>query len=155
MKQTQQGFIGIVAVIVVALAIGGGVYYQQAVKRQVSVETTADIEIQKDIPKQEDQKVAEPLQPLSSMTEVQARAIALKSECSVEGAISTKGSYGTTSSPFWNFGIESKPDAKCASFCTVDVKTKTADIQWMCTGAIPSSEESLKQVPVLTDPSTL
>lgn len=153
MKQTQQGFIGIVAVIVVALAIGGGVYYQQTGKRQVSVETTTEIE--RDIPKQQDTKVLDSIQPASSMTEAQARAIALKSECGTEGALSSEGYYGENSSSFWNFGIESKTGAKCASFCTVDVKTKTAEIQWMCTGVIPSSEESLKQVPVLTDPSTL
>jgi len=126
MKQTQQGFMGIVAVIIVALAIGGGVYYQQTVKQQARIDTTADVEIQKDVAKQEDQKITPTKKPIILSFEAKARAAAETSECSTWGTIGAATKLDERNQ-YALFAIDNSKIPSTRNTCVVDLYAGTIE----------------------------
>ncbi|MBS3076630.1 hypothetical protein J4481_02730 [Candidatus Pacearchaeota archaeon] len=66
-----------------------------------------------------------------------AKQIAENSECSAEGKI-TETPYCNSETGTWWFGIDAEIPEYCFGVsCVVNVETKTAEVQWMCGGAIP------------------
>ncbi len=85
-----------------------------------------------------------------------AKQIASDSACLQWGALKDTGVYNPNSNTWWIDLAVDRPN--CSPACVVDVKTKTADINWRCTGAIvpentpqpsnmanPASENCVKQ----------
>lgn len=66
----------------------------------------------------------------------EAKQIALKSDCLKEGTFTNTGDYCNNITETW--WLTMKPTTgNCGLACVVNVKTKTAGAQYMCTGAIP------------------
>lgn len=75
----------------------------------------------------------------ASMTFEDAQSAAKSAAaCTKEGTVSSKGSYNPNSSTWW-FNIVTTSHPGCYSECVFDEKTKTAEVNWKCTGALPSS----------------
>jgi putative hemolysin len=69
------------------------------------------------------------------MSLVDAKQIASQSTCMQSGTLKDTGVYNSNSNTWWIDMAADKPD--CNPACVVDVKTKTAEVNWRCTGAIP------------------
>ena len=86
-----------------------------------------------------------------SMSLAAAKQIASDSACIQWGALKDTAIYNPNSDTWWIDLAVDRPN--CSPACVVDVKTKTADINWRCTGAIPpaagianpASENCVKQ----------
>jgi hypothetical protein len=82
----------------------------------------------------------------SSMTLVQAQALAQNSECTQKGTLGNSGSYNPSSKTWW---IDFTPDTQyaqsgCNPACVVSEASSTAEINWRCTGlAQPASKDDL------------
>ena len=66
----------------------------------------------------------------------EARLIASASQCSEKGTVNSGGAYNSNSKTWW-FNLEVKDEFKqegCNPACVVSGKTKTAEINWRCTG---------------------
>lgn len=72
----------------------------------------------------------------SLITEAEARAIAEKS-CIKGGDALAKGSYNPYSATWWFDANLNAARPGCFPACVVNEKTKTAEINWRCTGALP------------------
>jgi len=68
------------------------------------------------------------------MTLERAREIAQNSECAEEGTVKEKGTYNENSKTWWIDFEPNEPKELCNPACVVSEKTKTAEINWMCTG---------------------
>jgi len=79
------------------------------------------------------------IQSLLSVEE--ARAIAEKSECMQVGAITQESSYNPNSKTWW-FNLEAEKPG-CNPACVVDETTKTATVNWRCTGALPPNQDAV------------
>ncbi|MFA6375859.1 MAG: hypothetical protein WCX69_00455 [Candidatus Paceibacterota bacterium] len=71
-----------------------------------------------------------------NMTEAEARAIAEES-CIKGGAALSAGTYNENSKTWWFDANLNTTKPGCNPACVVSVETKTAEINWRCTGAIP------------------
>jgi hypothetical protein len=69
-------------------------------------------------------------QPPMSLEE--ARKIAADSECAQTGQLKEQAVYNPNSGTWWIDLAAEKPG--CSPACVVDVKTKTAEVNWRCTG---------------------
>ncbi len=81
----------------------------------------------------------------NSMTEAEARAIAEK-DCIKGGETLDPGSYNENSKTWWfdaNLNVEKEG---CNPACVVSEETKTAEINWRCTGLILSEDESAQKL---------
>ena len=74
-----------------------------------------------------------PYEPAINLAE--AQQIARQSACAQSGTLKDTGVYNPNSNTWWIDMAADKPD--CNPACVVDVKTKTAEVNWRCTGAIP------------------
>ena len=66
----------------------------------------------------------------------EARSIASISPCSEKGTVSSEGTYNSNSKTWW-FDLAVKDEFKqqgCSPACVVSEGTKTAEINWRCTG---------------------
>jgi putative hemolysin len=68
-----------------------------------------------------------------------AQQIASDSACLQWGALKDTGVYNPNSNTWWIDLAVDRPN--CSPACVVDIKTKTADINWRCTGAIVPTAE--------------
>lgn len=78
----------------------------------------------------------------SVMTLDEATAIAENSECVEQGALAGNEAYNEYTDTWW-IDLEMKPEfAKdyCNPACVISEYTKTAEINWRCTGALPPEE---------------
>ena len=80
--------------------------------------------------------------PGEKMNIKDAVKIALESECAEKGVLSENYTYNNISKTWWidlNMKNEFKKEF-CNPACVVSEETKTADINWRCTGAIPPDD---------------
>lgn len=76
----------------------------------------------------------------ATMTEVDARRIA-ESSCVKGGEALGPGSYNPNSKTWWfDANLNSRPEG-CSPACVVSEETKTAEINWRCTGLVPPVSE--------------
>jgi len=77
----------------------------------------------------------------SKMAESEALEIAkANNSCTSAGTVSDKGSYNENSETWWvDISQTSKP--LCSPACVVNAETKEVEINWRCTGAIPSERD--------------
>lgn len=133
MKNTQQGFIGVVLIIIAALAIGGGVYYHHKKQIQqeptVQPETTATVEVQPETQPQKPKTVPAP-KPTTLTFEAQARSMAESGACSKQGTITSfEGTIGRTDGGKTAiFKIISRTDQRDIARCFVDVDLNTSTV---------------------------
>ncbi len=69
------------------------------------------------------------------MTEAEARVIA-EETCIKGGESLSAGTYNDNSKTWWYDANLNATRAGCNPACVVSVETKTAEINWRCTGAI-------------------
>ncbi len=81
-------------------------------------------------------------QPVETgMTEAQAKTIA-EATCIKGGESLATGYYNEITKTWWFDANLNSTNTGCNPACVVFEETKTAEINWRCTGAIPSTEES-------------
>lgn len=72
------------------------------------------------------------------LTLEEATEIALLSECAEKGTLTQGASYNYNSHTWW-IGLDMKPEFEnklCNPACVISSITKTAEINWRCTGAV-------------------
>ena len=75
----------------------------------------------------------------NSLSYDEAVTIAEASECTQEGTLSDTYMCNENTGTWWiDLNLEKEG---CAPACVVDVNDKTAEINWRCTGLLPSEEE--------------
>jgi hypothetical protein len=80
------------------------------------------------------------------MSEEEAREIARASACGTEGGFKDTAFYNDWTGTWWiDMDVEKEG---CAPACVVDVKTREAEINWRCTGALPPEESQQAEDPV-------
>lgn len=79
---------------------------------------------------------------ISLITSQEAIAIAQQSDCVKEGALSENIFYNPNSKTWWIDLNAEKPG--CNPACVVSEETRTAEINWRCTGLIPPEESESK-----------
>ena len=76
-----------------------------------------------------------PPQNAAPMSLADAKQIASQSTCMQSGTLKDTAVYNPNSNTWW---IDMAADApNCSPACVVDVKTKIAEVNWRCTGAVP------------------
>ena len=70
-----------------------------------------------------------------SMSLSEARQIASASECTAEGPLKEDAMCNSDTGTWW-LGLNIEKEL-CNPACVVNVATRTAEINWRCTGAIP------------------
>ena len=76
---------------------------------------------------------------IEGLTLEEAIAIAQNTECTEKGTLTDNSFYNANSKTWW-IDLDMKPDFEnelCNPACVVDEVTKTAQINWRCTGAVP------------------
>lgn len=76
----------------------------------------------------------------NGLSEAEARAIAEKT-CIKSSELSTPGYYNENSKTWWFDANVNATRSGCNPACVVSEATKTAEINWRCTGAIPPPTE--------------
>lgn len=75
-----------------------------------------------------------PCPAVAEMSLEEAIAIASESDCVAEGALTDTTMYNEITKTWWiDLDLEKEG---CAPACVVNVETKTAEINWRCTGLI-------------------
>ncbi len=124
MKNYKKGFvIPLVIAIIALLGIGGGAYVY------VNNKSTEKIEI--NTKKINDAKEVKN----SIILETEARVIAEKS-CVKGGEVLNAGTYNPNSKTWWYDANLNATREGCNPACVVSEETKTAEINWRCTGFI-------------------
>jgi hypothetical protein len=77
-----------------------------------------------------------------SMSYFEAKAIALNSECAKNAHLLKKHWCNEVTGTWWIAIHPYKNNPMCHPACVIDMATKTAVINWMCTGLIPSGEQN-------------
>ncbi len=72
--------------------------------------------------------------PASKLTQDEARAIALASDCNKFGNLSTESFYNPHSQTWW-FDLDQKKTG-CNPACVVQEVTQQATVNWRCTGGL-------------------
>ncbi|MFA5747022.1 MAG: Gmad2 immunoglobulin-like domain-containing protein [Candidatus Paceibacterota bacterium] len=91
--------------------------------------------------------------PSSAMNLEEARSIALISQCSEKGAVSSEGAYNPNSETWW-FDLAVKDEFKqegCNPACVVFEETKNTEINWRCTGVKPPKDDLIRVSSPKTD----
>lgn len=87
--------------------------------------------------------------PSLSLADARAIATASASECLQKGTVGENGTYNESSKTWW-IDFTPKPEfaqAGCSPACVVDTTSKSAEINWRCTGAVtPATYDDLLQV---------
>ena len=77
----------------------------------------------------------------AALTADEARSIAEESVCVEKGDIGSTEGYNENSKTWW-FTLDPKPEFSssiCSPACVVTEETNAAEINWRCTGALPST----------------
>jgi len=75
----------------------------------------------------------------AAITADEARSIAQESECVEKGDVGDSEGYNEITKTWW-FTLSPKPEfanSICSPACVVTEETKTAEINWRCTGLLP------------------
>jgi hypothetical protein len=75
------------------------------------------------------------------MSGEEARSIAQASQCAQKGAVDSFGTFSSSLNT-WSFNLTVNPEfvrTECNPACIVSAATRTADIDWRCTGLVSSS----------------
>ena len=81
----------------------------------------------------------EEIEPISGLTIEEAEEIAQDSECTEKGYLTDSYFYNENTLTWW-IDLDMKEEFEkeyCSPACVVDEKSKTAEINWRCTGALP------------------
>ncbi|MDD5178418.1 MAG: hypothetical protein PHT54_04035 [Candidatus Nanoarchaeia archaeon] len=76
----------------------------------------------------------------TSITLEEAIEIAENSDCINEGTLKTTNVYNPNSKTWWIDLEPNIPEPGCSPACVVSEETKTAEINWRCTGLIVPEE---------------
>jgi putative hemolysin len=76
-----------------------------------------------------------PSQNATPMSLADAKQIASQSTCMQSGTLKDTAVYNPNSNTWWIDMAADKPN--CNPACVVDVNSKTAEVNWRCTGAVP------------------
>ena len=76
-----------------------------------------------------------PVEPTASLSEAEARVIAEKT-CVKGGEVLSAGTYNPNSKTWWYDANLNATHPGCHPACVVSEETKTAEVNWRCTGAI-------------------
>ncbi len=163
MKNIQQGFIGIVLIIVAALAIGGGVYYQHKNKVEVKQQVDTSVVVNDEQKTVEEQKPAPAKKPVVLSFEAKARAAAKAGECGKKGTIGA----ATNVQEEYEYALFTIDGSTTANYCAVDLYAGTItaiNSRPLCdangenchgTGLMLTPKKLYESIPVAPDPSTL
>jgi len=77
-----------------------------------------------------------------TMSLSEAKAIASNSNCSRQGTIGSGGLANNGTATWWLDFTPTAPKTGCNPACVVDIISKTASVNWRCTGLIAPPEES-------------
>jgi len=94
--------------------------------------------------------------PISSEQEItieQAIELTKNTECTEKGTLTEKHIYNENSKTWW-IDLEMKPEFKkeiCHPACVINEETKTAEINWRCTGALPPKQEDEQEKTYCTE----
>lgn len=86
-----------------------------------------------------DKTFTEEVQAEPELTYGEALAIAQNSECTEKGTLTDTYIYNEVTKTWW-INLEMKPEFEnklCSPACVIIEETKTAEINWRCTGLIP------------------
>ena len=83
--------------------------------------------------------------PAPKISEAEARRIAEQSDCAKEGAIKETEGYNPNSDTWW-FSLGT-PKGGCNPACVVSAASKTAEINWRCTGLAQPQAATPPQLP--------
>jgi hypothetical protein len=83
--------------------------------------------------------------PTTSMTEAEAKTIA-EATCIKGGESLTPGYYNENSKTWWFDANLNATKPGCIPACVVSEESKTAEVNWRCTGLIPSEEPANNDV---------
>lgn len=108
----------IIAILVVALIAAGGYWYLSKTKT--------------------------PETPVNGMTEAQARVIAQNLCTAGGGSLAPSGTFNENSKTWWFDAQLANTPSGCNPACVVSAETKTAEINWRCTGLIPPAETTVQ-----------
>ena len=87
-------------------------------------------------------KTPKAITPVTGMTEAEAQKIA-ETTCIKGGESLTPGSYNENSKTWWFDANLNATKPGCTPACVVSEETKTAEINWRCTGLIPPVVEPI------------
>jgi hypothetical protein len=73
---------------------------------------------------------------IQRMTKEKAMEIAQASECAMQGTLKQKAEYNENTKTWWIEFEPNEPKEDCNPTCVVSEETKTAEINWRCTGLI-------------------
>jgi serpin B len=79
-------------------------------------------------------------EPNATITIEEAIVVAKNSECVIDGKLTDKYFYNSNTRTWW-IDLDLKKDG-CSPACVVREETKTAEINWRCTGLIEPAEET-------------
>jgi hypothetical protein len=91
-------------------------------------------------PQNSEEITIEPVEESFDLSESEAKAIAEKT-CIKGGESLAPGNYNEYTKTWWFDANLNTEKEGCNPACVVSEKTKTAEINWRCTGLIPPSEE--------------
>lgn len=83
--------------------------------------------------------------PVLALTEAEARTIAEQSACAEVGTLTETAFFNPVTGAWWIDLAADKPG--CAPACVVDVATKTAEVNWRCTGLLPETPAPIPATP--------
>ena len=89
------------------------------------------------VPEPEPEPEPQP-EPEETLTMEEAKAIAEASSCMNDGNLTGTSMYNDVTKTWWFDMDVEKPG--CSPACVVDETTKTAEINWRCTGLLPENE---------------
>jgi hypothetical protein len=125
--------------ILLGLLIIGIIFISGCVQEDNLSESTNNLSIQPTTvtPAQDDEEYCVSNETGTMMSISEANEIAINSECGTQGTLKDTYFCNDYTGTWWiDLNVfNEKPG--CNPACVVDVNTKTAEINWRCTGAIP------------------
>ncbi len=153
-RSASNGFtpiIILIGILVLVLAGGGGYYFFKVQKPEARF-CTKDAKICPDgsavgrfgphcefadCPVAVDE-ICEDSNTKAKMSFNDAVAIAKKSECETSGQLAENHFCNENSGTWWVDLNVTEPKSGCSPACVIDANTKKAEINWRCTGLLPS-----------------
>lgn len=135
---------GLIAIIILLAAVGSAVIFYKTKSPKPTITNfeecaAAGNPIMESYPRQcraNNQTFVEIITQPTSMTETEARVIA-EASCVKGGESLASGYYNKNSKTWWFDANLNATPAGCNPACVVNGESKTAEINWMCTGALP------------------
>lgn len=130
----------IILLIIILLIAVGGAFYFLAKKTQNPIACTKEAKICSDgstVGRTGSNCEFAPCPQIDSLlSEAEARIIAEKSSCIKDRETLTKGIYNKISKTWWFDANLNEVKKGCNPACVVSEETKTAEINWRCTGLL-------------------